>query len=124
MRCDFNWLQIFRSTRPESVSFGLVRIFLAEVFFRLFLRELGRLGWVLVSRDIFQVRFCCLLSMDGSRIRSSRPDLFDVGLWDRADQVKRVVFFTFTAFQFTVLLTLTQMTVMWTGILLFVSHVF
>ena len=81
MSCDFNWSLVFRSTRPESVSFGLVRNFLAEVFFRLFLRELDQLGWVLVSGDIFQVRFCRLLSMDGSRIRSSRPDFFDVGLW-------------------------------------------
>ena len=124
MSCDFNWSLVFRSTRPESVSFGLVRIFLAEVFFQLFLRELGRLGWILVSGDIFQVRFCRLLSMGGNRIRSSQPDLFDVGPWTRANQVKRVVFFTFTAFQFTMLLTLTQMTVMWTGISLFVSHVF
>ena len=62
--------------------------FLEEGFFRLFLRELGRLGWVLVSGDMFQVRFCCMLSMDGSSFRSSRPEMFDVGPWARVDQVK------------------------------------
>ena len=40
-----------------------------------------------VSGDMFQVRFCCLLSMDGGSFRSSRPDMFDVGLWARLDQV-------------------------------------
>ena len=76
-----------------------------------------------MSGDIFQVRFCCLRSMGGSSFRSSRPDLCDDGPSARADQVKRVVFSTFTAFQFTVLWTLIQMTVMWTGILLLLSHV-
>ena len=36
---------------------------------------------------MFQVRFCCLLLMDGSRFRSSRPDMFNVGPWARVDQV-------------------------------------
>ena len=27
MSYDFNWSHVFRLTRPESVSFGLVRIF-------------------------------------------------------------------------------------------------
>ena len=40
-----------------------------------------------VSGDMFQVRFCCLLSMDGSTFRSSRPDMFDVGLWAHVDQI-------------------------------------
>ena len=75
-----------------------------------------------MSGDIFQVRFCRLRSMDGSSFRSSRPDLCDNGSWAYTDQVKRVVFSTFTTFQFTVLWTLIQMTVMWTGILLLISH--
>ena len=41
-----------------------------------------------MSGDVFQVRFCCLLSMDGSSFRSSRPDMFDVGPLARVDQVK------------------------------------
>ena len=53
----------------------------------------------------------------------TRPDLYDDGPWARADQVKRVVFSIFTAFQFTVLWTWIQMRIMWTGILLFISHV-
>ena len=40
-----------------------------------------------------------------------------------ADQVKRVVFSIFTAFQSTVLWTWIQMTVIWIGILLLISHV-
>ena len=123
MSYDLNWSHVLRSTRPESLSFGLVRVSLAEVFIRLALRMLSGLGWVLVSGDIFQVRFCCLQPMGGSSFRSSRPDLCDDGPSAHADQVKRVVFSTFTAFQFTVLWTLIQMTVMWTGILLLISHV-
>ena len=61
--------------------------------------------------------------MDGSSFRSSRPDLCDDGPWACANQVKKVVFSIFTAFQFTVLWTWIQMTIMWTGILLFISHV-
>ena len=123
MSYDLNWSHVFRSTRPESVSFGLVRISLVEVFFRLVLRKLSRLGWVLVSGDIFQVRFCRLRSMGGSSFRSSRPDLCDDCPSACADQVKRVVFSIFTAFQSTVLWTWIQMTVIWTGILFLISHV-
>ena len=123
MSYDLNWSLVFRSTRPKSVSFGLVRISLAEVFFRLVLRKLSRLGWVLVFGDIFQVRFCRLRSMGGSRIKASRPDLCDDCPSACADQVKRVVFSIFTAFQSTVLWTWIQMTIIWTGILLLISHV-
>ena len=123
MSYDLNWSHVFRSTRLESVSFGLVRISLAEVFFRLVLRKLSRLGWVLVSGDIFQVRFCRLRSMGGSSFRSSRPDLCDDCPSACADQVKRVVFSIFTAFQSTVLWTWIQMTVIWTRILFLISHV-
>ena len=58
-------------------------------FFRGFLSAVSEgvgstwLGFV--SGDMFQVRFCCLLSMDGSSFRSSQPDMFDVGLWACVD---------------------------------------
>ena len=76
-----------------------------------------------MSGDIFQVRFCRLRSMDGSSFRLSRPDLCDDCPSACADQVKRVVFSIFSAFQSTVLWTWIQMTVLWTGILLLILHV-